>query len=86
MNSQAAGNVVLADLDANESSNPIAAPSWQPRWTVDIGHGDRLGLTTDDGCLVVLYPKKDGSWRPGTHIPKPVAERIAQLVGSGVIR
>lgn len=57
---------------------------WKPRWTVEIGDGDTLGLAIDDGCFVVLYPH-DGAWRPGTHIPKEVAHRIATLTASGVL-
>jgi hypothetical protein len=49
---------------------------------VDVGDGTSLGITIDDGCLVVLYPHGD-QWRPGTHIPKQVARRIAELVQGG---
>ncbi len=49
---------------------------------VDMGDGDKLGIDIDDGCLVVLYPHCD-EWRPGTHIPKLVARRIAELVQTG---
>ena len=32
------------------------APDWHPDWTVNVGHGDTLGITVDNGCFVVLYP------------------------------
>jgi len=55
------------------------APDWHPDWTVNVGHGDILGITVDNGCFVVLYPH-EGRWRPGTHIPRAAAERIALLL------
>jgi len=58
---------------------------WQPEWTVDVGHGCEVGLATDDGCFLVLYPQPDGSWRPGKHIPRQAAERIGQLLASGAL-
>jgi hypothetical protein len=57
---------------------------WKPRWTVEIGDGDTLGLAIDDGCFVVLYPHGN-AWRPGTHVPKEVAHRIAALMASGAL-
>jgi hypothetical protein len=70
-----------ADLGNHENSE---VARWLPRWLVDVGHGCELGITTDDGCFVVLYPHEDNAWQPGRHIPKPVAERMAQLAASGV--
>jgi hypothetical protein len=67
------------DLDNPEGVN------WRPRWLVEVGHGCHLGLATEDGCFVVLYPGKNGTWRPGKRVPRPVAERMAQLAGSGVL-
>ena len=67
-----------------EAGEPSAPVRWRPRWLVDVGQGEKLGLTIDDGCFVVLYPTPDNFWRSGTHIPPQVAERIAQLVSSGV--
>lgn len=55
---------------------------WQPDQIVDVGHGCKLGITTDDGCFVVLYPTEFGQWRPGTHIPPPVAKVIGELATS----
>jgi hypothetical protein len=55
---------------------------WKPKWTVDIDGTDTLGIAIDDGCFVVLY-RHGNSWRPGTHIPKEVANRIAELVEAG---
>ncbi|MBA7678139.1 hypothetical protein ES703_86410 [subsurface metagenome] len=52
---------------------------WQPEQIVDVGHGCKLGVTTDDGCFVVLYPTEFGQWRLGTHIPGPVAKILGQL-------
>lgn len=59
-------------------------PNWKPKWVVKDGD-DKLGITIDDGCFVVLYQTEEGRWRPGTHIPKPVAESITKLVAQGVI-
>jgi hypothetical protein len=28
--------------------------TWQPKELVDVGHGCQCGITTDDGCYVVL--------------------------------
>lgn len=63
-----------------ERCAPGAAVSpWQPRWTVDVGHGCEVGVTTDDGCFLVLYPMKDGQWRPGAHIPTAAARLMGTL-------
>jgi hypothetical protein len=62
-----------------------ATPDWQPDWIVNLGHGDTVGITIDNGCFVVLYPH-DGNWRPGTHIPRAAAERIALLLLNGIAR
>lgn len=59
-------------------------PAWKPQWEVKDGD-DKVGITVDDGCFVVLFPTEDGRWRPGTHIPKPVAESITHLLKQGVI-
>jgi len=67
-----------------ESPPSSPGPGLLPRWLVDIGHGDQLGLATDDGCFVVLYPKGD-SWRTGKWIPKQVAEKISELLQAGVL-
>lgn len=56
----------------------MTAVIWEPRWIVDIGQGSECGLTIDDGCFVVLY-RHQGNWRPGNHIPKQVAAKIAEL-------
>lgn len=53
-------------------------PRWEPEWLVDVGHGSVLGVVMDDHCFVVLYPKENGRWEPGTHIP----EAIARFLGS----
>jgi len=56
---------------------------WQPKKIVDVGGGCKLGIATDDGCFVVLYPTEAGQWRPGTHIPIPVARLIGELAMDG---
>jgi hypothetical protein len=61
-----------------ESECPVAS-TWYPKWTMEIGQGERLGITIDDGCLVVLYPRGENLWRPGTHIPKTVAARLGEF-------
>ena len=71
----------VIDLDAPDE--PLTRYSaWRPRWTVQVGNGDELGIATDDGCFVVLYPHRN-EWRPGTHIPKEVAAQIARLLNDG---
>jgi hypothetical protein len=52
---------------------------WQARWTIDVGHGSVVGLTTDGGCFVVLY-RHGETWRPGIHVPLVVAKRMSELV------
>ena len=66
----------LPDADPTSESAGPQSVNWQPEWVVDVGHGCEVGLTTDDGCFLVLYPQPDGSWRSGTHIPRQAAERI----------
>ncbi len=61
------------------TGDPSAFSSWQPRWRVDVGHGCEVGITTDDGCFVVLYPTEVGQWRPGKHIPIAAARLIGAL-------
>ena len=45
---------------------------------VDVGHGCSVGIGTDDGCFVVLFPGS-GTWEIGTHIPVEVAEKLGEL-------
>ena len=52
---------------------------WHPQWIVDVGHNCQVGIATDDGCFVVLYPNEVGQWRPATHIPVAVAQLLGQL-------
>lgn len=67
-------------VNADTSDRPVVRNSnWEPKWKVDVGDGGELGLAIDDGCFVVLYPHADG-WRPGTHIPKEAASKIANLI------
>jgi hypothetical protein len=61
----------------------VASPDWHPDWTVNVGHGDTVGITIDNGCFVVLYPH-DGKWGPETHISRAAAERIALLLLNGI--
>ena len=68
------------------TEEPLGSSKWTPRWIVNVGHNCHLGLTTDDRCFVVLYPKKDGSWCPGTHIPTEVAIIIGKMATIGINR
>ena len=54
--------------------------NWQPKYIVDVGCGCEVGLSTDDGCFIVLYPNDVGQWELGTHIPMQVAQLIAKLL------
>ena len=65
-----------------EAGESLAVSSWQPQHVVDVGCGCELGITTDDGCFVVLYPINSSQWRPSTHIPRKVAEKIGELAKS----
>ena len=71
----------VEDVKVNHS-NDFGCPTkdvWQPEQIVDVECGCKLGITTDDGCFVVLYPTEFGQWRPGTHIPTPIARVIGEL-------
>jgi hypothetical protein len=82
--------IILIDPPVPDAATPggsgtVQGVNWQPDWVVDAGTDCEVGLTTDDGCFLVLYPQPDDSWRPGKHIPRQVAERIGQLVASGAL-
>ena len=47
---------------------------------MDVGQGCQLGVTLDDHCFVVLYPQENGRWKPGTHIPEPIARFLSSVV------
>jgi len=64
----------------DDPANPSRTAQWHPRWMVDGEKGVVLGIAIDDGCFVVLYPHGKDAWRPGTHIPRMVAKRIAELL------
>ncbi len=55
---------------------------WQAQWRVDVGNGCEVGITVDDGTFVVLYPYGHNRWRPGKHIPVPVAQKLGELARS----
>ena len=65
-----------------EAGDPGLVSPWQPEWRVDVGHGCEVGVATDDGCFVVLYPTENGEWRPGKHIPPAAARLIGELCNS----
>ena len=65
-------DLILPDKENNMQTE------WHPQWIINIGHNNDLGLTIDDGCLVVLYPCEAG-WKPGTHIPKAAIDKIVEL-------
>lgn len=71
------------DVNSYENNKPLRVV-WRPRWTVDVGHSDKLGLTIDDGCFIVLYPREPNEWAPGTHVPRAAIERMAELLNQGV--
>ncbi len=52
---------------------------YKPKWKVDVGSGCELGISTDDGCFLILYPKETGQWKPGKHIPPVVARELGKL-------
>ncbi|MBA7674845.1 hypothetical protein ES703_83070 [subsurface metagenome] len=72
---------IVKDVKVNHSNN-LGCPvidTWQPTQIVDVGCGCNLGIATDDGCFVVLYPTEMGQWRLGAHIPLQVAKVIGEL-------
>ena len=60
-------------------------PQWKPRWLVDVGQGCSVGITTDDGCFVVLCQDWYGNWRLSKHIPPTVAQFLGGLAVAGRI-
>lgn len=77
---RAAGSIGEQDFGMHVSElRSGKGPAWRPQWFVDVGDHCRLGITVDDGCFIVLYPHPNGVWRPGTHVPQAVAERMAEL-------
>lgn len=66
----------------SETGDPAKVSLWQPEWRVDVGCGCEVGVTTDDGCFLVLYPAENGEWWPGKHIPLAAARRIGELCNS----
>ena len=61
--------------------------NWQPRWIVDIGHGCKKGITTDDGCFLVLVPNPNGNgqWYIGEWIPVAVAKQLGEFALSNAM-
>lgn len=55
----------------------------EPMAIVDVGHGCRVGIMSDDGCFLVLYPQPGGGWKPGKHIPRQAVEKMAELLATG---
>ena len=64
-------------------SDPTRPALWPgnyvPRWIVDVGSGRNMGITTDDGCFVVLAQDELGYWIAATHLPVQVARRLGEL-------
>ena len=57
----------------------IKSIKYKPEWKVDVGSGCELGISIDDGCFLVLYPKENDTWKPGKHIPLAVAIKLGEL-------
>ena len=53
--------------------------AWQPKELVDVGSGCQCGITTDDGCYMVLIQSWNGLWKPTSWIPLQVAKRLGEL-------
>ena len=65
--------------------------SLEPRWIIPVGAGCSLGVTIDDGCYVVLFPKltdtlDSNKWKPGAWIPSDVARFLGILAFLGTIK
>lgn len=69
----------VVPVDEIDMSQCPTGPVWIPRWLVDCGKGCEVGITIDDHCFVVLVKDWHGNWRPARHIPREVAERLAEL-------
>jgi hypothetical protein len=52
---------------------------WQPKEVIDVGHGCRMGITSDDGYYLVLSSSYTGSWKPFNWISPVVAKRLGEL-------
>lgn len=52
---------------------------WQPDEIIDLGQDCKCGITTDDGCYMVLLPNQTGFWKPTNWIPLKAAIRIGEL-------
>ncbi len=66
-------------LVGREAGDPGLVSPWKPIWRVDVGHGCEVGVTTDDGCFLVLCPDETGQWWPGQWIPPAAARLIGSL-------
>lgn len=70
--------IAVDELDL--ASRP-SVQSWTPQWILAYGKDDEAGIAVDDHCLVVFAKDWQGNWRPLTHIPPEVAERLGDYVG-----
>jgi len=59
-----------------DESYPV---TWEAEWIVDVGNDCVLGIGQDDGCFIVLYPREEGGWSVGTHIPPEVARKLGEV-------
>lgn len=76
------GNPEAGDPLDQDSANQVI---FEPAMLVDVGCGCRVGITSDDGCFLVLYPQPRGGWRPGKHIPRQAVEKMAELLAGGYL-
>ena len=62
----------MTDEDEREEliGGALTPGEYTPMWTMDIGEGCSVGVTIDDGCLMVLTRDEWGYWNATTHIPE----------------
>jgi len=57
---------------------PISNP-WEPTWIIPSGKESEVGVLIDDGCFVVLTQGHSDQWKPITHIPISVIQKLGSL-------
>lgn len=69
----------LTAVDDIDLSTMPSTNEWVPRWLVEFGKDDKVGIAIDDHCVVVLIKNAVGQWRPSSWIPREVAERLPEF-------
>ena len=60
----------------DQKSTPNPEPKiWRPEWRLDLPM-EAIGLTYDDGAIVMLRKDENDEWQPTTHWPWIVVQCI----------